>query len=66
MWYVITGVIAFFIGSVAGVVCMCLANAAGNADTEHKVNYCDGCLGAANNDCSHCPHAETGEINEER
>lgn len=49
----------FIAGLVIGLFCACMAMA---VDNEHH-DPCEGCFGAANNDCDRCPHYGKGEDN---
>lgn len=55
MGYVITGIVCFALGSLSGFLCLGLCVAAGD-NSRQKGNLCDGCFGAANNDCRDCPY----------
>lgn len=55
MGYVITGIVCFVLGSLSGFIGLSLCVAAGN-NSRQEENPCDGCFGAANNDCRNCPH----------
>ncbi len=55
MGYVITGIVCFVLGSLSSFICLSLCVAAGD-NSRQEENLCNGCFGAANNDCQNCPY----------
>lgn len=52
MDYFIVGSVCFMVGAFAGAFMMGLCAAAHDSSNDDS---CDGCFGAANNDCQQCP-----------
>lgn len=55
MYYLMVGIICFIGGSLSSFLCICLCMSAKRDDEEQETDPCDGCFGAANNDCWQCP-----------